>query len=177
MYFTELKDRKLYFDGVSVFDPIKVDELSKIYDIKYVDYYTDEIKNYNRLVSDKIQLKTNSSELHLDLGWNFPIEYMELDLLDFIYNKHIELTSSMNIDEINNRDIRLIQEYQLFEQCNQLNLIRTSIYIVDTLEKNNLIWGVGRGSSVSSYLLYIIGLHDIDSFGYNLDISDFLKIG
>jgi len=43
------------------------------------------------------------------------------------------------------------------------------------MRKNNLVWGVGRGSSVSSYLLYLIGVHKVDSYKYRLDIKEFLK--
>jgi len=49
------------------------------------------------------------------------------------------------------------------------------IYFVDTLRKHNILWGVGRGSSVSSYILYLIGIHRIDSIKYNLNIGEFLK--
>jgi len=49
------------------------------------------------------------------------------------------------------------------------------IYIVDMMRKNNLVWGVGRGSSVASYVLYLIGIHKIDSLKYNLNIEEFLK--
>jgi DNA polymerase III alpha subunit len=50
-------------------------------------------------------------------------------------------------------------------------------YIVDTLRDNKIIWGVGRGSSVSSYVLYLLGVHRIDSLKYQLDYREFLRIG
>jgi len=34
---------------------------------------------------------------------------------------------------------------------------------------------VGRGSSVSSYILYLIGIHRVDSLRYGFSISDYLK--
>jgi DNA polymerase III alpha subunit len=48
-------------------------------------------------------------------------------------------------------------------------------YLVDTLRKNKIIWGVGRGSSVASYVLYLIGVHKVDSIKYNLPIEEFFK--
>jgi DNA polymerase III alpha subunit len=48
-------------------------------------------------------------------------------------------------------------------------------YLVDTLRENKVVWGVGRGSSVASYVLYLIGIHKIDSIKYDLDITEFLK--
>jgi len=48
-------------------------------------------------------------------------------------------------------------------------------YIVDTLRANNILWGVGRGSSVASYVLFLIGIHKVDSIKYNLPIEEFFK--
>jgi len=48
-------------------------------------------------------------------------------------------------------------------------------YFVDTMQANNVVWGVGRGSSVASYVLYLIGVHKIDSIKYNLDWQEFLR--
>ena len=63
----------------------------------------------------------------------------------------------------------LYQERELF------GLLRYLKYLVDTLRKNNVVWGVGRGSSVASYVLFLLGVHKIDSLYYNLDITEFLK--
>ena len=43
------------------------------------------------------------------------------------------------------------------------------IFLVDTLRQNNVIWGVGRGSSVSSYVLYLIGINRINPMKFNLN--------
>jgi len=48
-------------------------------------------------------------------------------------------------------------------------------YVVDTLRSNSIVWGVGRGSSVASYVLFIIGVHKIDSVKYKLAINEFFK--
>jgi DNA polymerase III alpha subunit len=48
-------------------------------------------------------------------------------------------------------------------------------YIVDTLRANNIVWGVGRGSSVASYVLHLIGVHKIDSIKYSIPIEEFFK--
>jgi DNA polymerase III alpha subunit len=49
------------------------------------------------------------------------------------------------------------------------------IYLVDVMRENSVVWGVGRGSSVASYVLYLIGVHKIDSVKYNLDFKEFFK--
>ena len=62
-----------------------------------------------------------------------------------------------------------------FKARNLFSILQLLIYIIDTMRKNNLVWGVGRGSSVASYILYLLGVHKVDSVKYNLDIKEFLK--
>jgi DNA polymerase III alpha subunit len=56
-----------------------------------------------------------------------------------------------------------------------LPVLQFLLYFIDKLKDNNIVWGVGRGSSVSSYVLFLMGVHRIDSVKYNLDIKEFLK--
>jgi DNA polymerase-3 subunit alpha len=62
-----------------------------------------------------------------------------------------------------------------YVELDLLPLLQYLKYLVDTLRLNNIVWGVGRGSSVSSYVLYKIGVHKIDSLYYGLDYKEFLK--
>lgn len=71
--------------------------------------------------------------------------------------------------------IRISQELELFISYNMLNVLRYVKYLVDTMRENSIVWGVGRGSSVASYVLYLIGVHKVNSLKYNLDINEFLK--
>jgi DNA polymerase III alpha subunit len=71
--------------------------------------------------------------------------------------------------------VRVTEELTLFAQHNMIPLLKYLKYLVDTMRKNNIVWGVGRGSSVASYCLYLIGVHKIDSIKYSLDIKEFLK--
>ena len=57
----------------------------------------------------------------------------------------------------------------------QLLFVKYLKYLVDTMRDNQVIWGVGRGSSVASYVLYLIGIHKIDSMYYDLPINEFLR--
>ena len=63
----------------------------------------------------------------------------------------------------------------MFEERNLFPVIQILIYIIETMRKHKLVWGVGRGSSVASYVLYLIGAHKVNSLTYNLDIEEFLK--
>ena len=70
---------------------------------------------------------------------------------------------------------RVAEELILFVQHDMLEVLKYLKYLVDTMRQNNIVWGVGRGSSVASYCLYLIGVHKINSIKYELDIHEFLK--
>ena len=63
----------------------------------------------------------------------------------------------------------------MFAERGMDNVLRFMVYLVDNMRKNNIVWGVGRGSSVSSYVLYLIGVHKVDSIKFKLDIKEFLR--
>lgn len=72
---------------------------------------------------------------------------------------------------------RVGQELLLFNKYNMLPLLNYLLYLVDIMKNNNIVWGVGRGSSVSSYVLYLLGVHKINSIYYDLSIDEFFKPG
>jgi DNA polymerase III alpha subunit len=63
----------------------------------------------------------------------------------------------------------------LYDERHLEPVLQLMIFLVDTFRKNKIVWGVGRGSSVASYCLYLIGVHRINSLRYGLDIGEFLK--
>ena len=66
-------------------------------------------------------------------------------------------------------------ELELFKKHDMVPLLRFLKFLVDSLRQNNILWGVGRGSSVASYCLYLLGIHKVDSIKYELSITEFLK--
>ena len=70
---------------------------------------------------------------------------------------------------------RVESEYVEFESRGLVMLLRTLAYLVDYFRQHRFVWGVGRGSSVSSYLLFLIGVHRVDSLKYGLEITDYLR--
>jgi len=66
-------------------------------------------------------------------------------------------------------------ELQEFQDRGMMPLLNFLLYMVDTMRENNIVWGVGRGSSVASYVLYLIGVHRINSMKYNLDYKEFFR--
>lgn len=97
--------------------------------------------------------------------WHMPVEYKNLDIA------HHVLSLCNNEAELQ----RCGQELLLFQERNLFDLLKYMKYLVDVMKENNIVWGVGRGSSVSSFVLYKIGIHKIDSLYYNLDIHEFLR--
>lgn len=97
--------------------------------------------------------------------WLMPNEYKELDIAQWLLDKCTTQAELQRVGE----ELLLYQERDLF------NLLKQLKYIVDTWRANNVVWGVGRGSSVASYVLYLLGVHKINSIYYDLDIAEFLR--
>jgi DNA polymerase III alpha subunit len=98
-------------------------------------------------------------------NWYFPDEYKTIDVDKYI-------NELVNTDKERER---VNYEMELYRKFNLYTVLRYLIYLVDTMRKNNVVWGVGRGSSVSSYVLYLIGVHKVNSIKYGLDIHEFLR--
>ena len=98
--------------------------------------------------------------------WFMPDEYKELDVVAHLYNL---------CEGDDERFHRVNEELAEFDRRGMFNLLRYMIYLVDFMRDNNIIWGVGRGSSVASYVLFLIGVHKIDSIQYGLDWREFLR--
>lgn len=175
LYNTPLANRTLWYDGISSYDPTQIiNIISKGRQVDYVDFFTPEIVDYNKRATENQQIKEKTECSLLNLDWNIPEEYANMDIVDYIGRKHSELLNGMDEDEAMSREVRLANELIKYKKFNLINVLRTIIYIINTLTSHNAVWGVGRGSSVSSYVLYVIGAHDVDSFKYELDIDDFL---
>jgi len=101
----------------------------------------------------------------LQKNWHMPQEYKVLDIAKYV----------LDLCRTDAELQRVGQELLLYQERNLFNLLRYLKYLVDTLRKNNVVWGVGRGSSVASYVLFLIGVHRIDSLYYDLNINEFLK--
>lgn len=97
--------------------------------------------------------------------WYMPTEYKDMDIAQWLLD---QCKTQEELQRVG-KELLLYQERDLFLLLKQLK------YIVDTWRENNIVWGVGRGSSVASYILYLIGVHRINSIYYDLDIEEFLR--
>jgi hypothetical protein len=111
--------------------------------------------------------ETSVPEFHLtqQSNWHMPQTYKDLDIAEYILSL---CTSDPELQ-------RCGAELLLYQERNLFDLLRYLKYLVDVMIEHRIIWGVGRGSSVASFVLYKLGVHRIDSMYYNLDISEFLR--
>ena len=98
-------------------------------------------------------------------NWHMPDQYQQLDIAEHMIAM---CDTPEKLQRVGN-ELLLYQERGLF------NLLRYLKYLVDVMRDNRVIWGVGRGSSTASYVLYLLGVHQIDSMYYDLDVSEFLR--
>ena len=110
---------------------------------------------------------TSVPEFHLgqQQSWHMPTEYQKLDIAEHV------LSLCDNETELQ----RCGAELLLYQERDLFDLLRYLKYLVDVMTVNRVIWGVGRGSSVASFVLYKLGVHRINSLYYNLDIAEFLR--
>ncbi len=112
-----------------------------------------------------IDMSVEEFDRVLQTNWRMPQEYRELDIAEYV----------LGLCQQEHELQRVGQELLLYQERNLFDLLRYLKYLIDTLRKNNVVWGVGRGSSVASYVLFLLGVHKIDSLYYELNIDEFLK--
>ena len=132
------------------------------------------LDQYNKTVS---QLKTGkilngledldvqSFDAQNQKDWYMPDKFKSIDIESYV------LGLAKTSEEID----RVKEELVLYQKFGLYPVLRFLIYLIDLMRTNNIVWGVGRGSSVSSYILYLIGVHKVNSILYKLDINDFLR--
>jgi len=110
---------------------------------------------------------TSVPEFHLtqQMNWHMPEEYKQLDIAAHVLGL---CTTEAELQ-------RCGEELLLYQERDLFNLLKYLKYLVDIMTENKIIWGVGRGSSVASFVLYKLRVHRIDSLHYNLDVHEFLR--
>jgi hypothetical protein len=141
-------------------DQLFVDQFNRAKDLNKDNF--DYISNY---IDPNISL--NQFDTNLQDDWFMPEKYKptSFNIVEYLISK------CDNEVETN----RVLDELALFAQYDMIELLCYLKYLVDTMRENNIVWGVGRGSSVASYCLYLLGVHKINSIKYELDIKEFLK--
>lgn len=165
------KRRKIYTDGqvllstnlamTAIHRGAKFEDLNLINaeEIEKFNFFCSENDNDIQIIPTEINHATRQQQ------WNYPAEYDQLDVVEYFINK-----CNTDIE----RD-RVMLELSLFQNHNLMKLLRWAIWFMDHVRANNEFIGVGRGSSVASYCLYLIELHMINSIECDLDPREFLK--
>ena len=173
----QLTDRILWADGISSWDPdYLVANRIKLHTPKYVSHITEQVAQYNRLVPPNRKLVCRSGPVPpIPTSWTIPANYQHLDIITYVSRMHAALMLGVcSQAEFDLRERRLAKELLLYHRLGLFDVLRGISWFINTLQAHNVVWGVGRGSSVASYVLYVIGVHDVDSFRFDLDIEDFL---
>ena len=141
-------------------------------DTLLVDTRSDDIKNLETQLGFKF-LETYNTNFEItdydaacQSNWNIPNEYKTLDIEAWIWEQ---------CPPWDPEHTRVKEELEAYKARNMLDLLRWLKYFVDTCSKEKIVWGIGRGSSVASYVLFLIGVHKVNSIKYNLDWQEFLR--
>lgn len=97
--------------------------------------------------------------------WFVPEPFKSIDVLEWLIER-CETEAQMT---------RVAEEWLLFEEREMTQVLKVLIYLIASFRERGIVWGVGRGSSVASYILYLIGVHKVDSLKFDLDVREFLK--
>lgn len=171
----QLKDRKILDDGTVI-----CNEHAAIYmlynDQDLTDIILDDTelaRQFNgasKLLDSNFEFLNSGIEpVYNDIDWYniwlTPDYYKNIDIKQYCLSK---CNTSEQADRVN-------YEFKLFEEREMVPVLKNLLWLVDHFKKNNILYGVGRGSSISSYILYLIGISRIDPLKYDLDINEFLR--
>lgn len=163
---------EIIFDKDDIFDLIMQGHAGEIFDGLLVDQEID-LSQVSDMLSHMPQFQVfsphniNVQDWHHrnQSNWHMPQKYHELDIAQWLLDKCSTQAELQRVGE----ELLLYQERDLF------SLLQYLKYLVDIMQEHDIIWGVGRGSSVASYVLYLIGVHRINSMYYDLDPREFLR--
>lgn len=133
----------------------------------YGTFLVENILDIDRIVTQYCEPDIDVDEFHRSnqQQWFMPADYKNLDIAKYI----------LDLCKTDAELQRVGEELLLYQERDLFNLLRYLVYLVDIMRNHNIIWGVGRGSSVASYVLYLIGIHRINSMYYDLDPREFLR--
>jgi len=181
---TQLCDRVLRYDGVSVISPEMVAHclLSNINPtLLRVTENTWEVSQFNQNVADDAQLRLSDPEpVNLHFSWQLPQPYLGWsahDLDDYV-SAAFERRAGVLLDSYTEEQsaaavARICDELDEIHRRGMAEFMKTIIYVLEVFSESGTVWGVGRGSSCASYVLFILGLHSVDCVLYGVPMEEF----
>lgn len=173
----ELQDRVLRFDGVSVIHP---DQLASalLAGVQPHQLRLTELSEDAKLFNDNApeQLSEDVREpVKLDFAWQLPEPHLSMDLEATVVARAVDRLIELDYpEELHLKACERIQdELEEIKRRGMVEFVKTIIYILDVFREKGVVWGVGRGSSCASYVLFILGLHSVDPVLYNVPLEEF----
>lgn len=160
------------FSEQDLFDALYSGHQFSVDDTMLVEERTSDILNletaigFNFLEPYKTHFEVADYDMACQSIWNMPDEYRAMDIEQWVRDQGPPWDPNFT---------RIEEELAAYKARDMLDLLRWLKYFVDTCSKEQVLWGLGRGSSVASYVLYLIGVHNIDPIKYNLDWQEFLR--
>ena len=103
-------------------------------------------------------------------GWTIPKKYLELDIVELCIEAL--MTKQVNTDAHVNR---MTWELKQMEEKNMYPFVRCLLYVTDVFKDKGVVWGVGRGSSCASLVMYLLGINKVDPVKYDIPAKEFFK--
>lgn len=178
---TVLQDRVLRFDGVSIVPPeavarclllgVQPSELR----VSEEDW---EINQFNLNVPDELTIKVDAPEpVNLSFQWQLPEPFhgwSEDDLERFIAIQfELNCPSDYTQEQYDAATVRLGAELEEIKRRGMVEFMKTICYVLSVFREKGAVWGVGRGSSCASYILFVLGLHAVDCIRLDVPMEEF----
>lgn len=166
----ELPNQTVMDDGTIVLSYEGCIELAK----RNKDFHAHFVKSdgrfdhYNRF-SEKPVIVFSGQKSESKNTWRMPPKYRDMDVrqvcLDVITEKGLGDKYIARMD----------RELKEFEKRNMTDALRFIKFFTDVLKEKDMMWGVGRGSSCASLLLYLLGVNRIDPVLFDIPLEEFLR--
>jgi DNA polymerase III alpha subunit len=176
---TDLDERTLRFDGVSILSPELVARAlvrGVPPSMLRVRETSPEIESFNAQVAEPDRIHLDAPEpVSLDMEWRLPNEYKDLDILYRVFMNFevIAARQKYTPEQSEIAAARIMSELDEIEQRGMKEFMRTIIYVLDTFREKGIVWGVGRGSSCACYILFVLGLHAVDCVLHEIPLEEF----
>jgi len=159
------------FNSIDIFKFLYQGKLTNLKDIT-VDYSEDIEQleqtagfTFQRFNEQLNQIDIADFDSALQSDWFMPEEYRDFDVKAWCLSRCNTVEQTKRVEA----------EMDAYEERDMIPLLQWTKHFVDTCNENGIVWGVGRGSSVASFVLFLLGVHQIDSVKYNLDWQEFLR--
>ena len=135
----------------------------------YVDTSDGEMEKFNLFSDKSVQLSPSEKINNIKRRdeWFMPDFYKTLNL------KELFDIMSNGLPDIYKE--RVDYELNLYHEKGYDNFLRYCVYLSTIVNQKKIVVGCGRGSSCASYLLFLLGLHMVDSVKFDIDVREFLK--